>query len=42
LPYQNPLADRMRPRRIPLDTETKLERRWIGMREHTRLDVLER
>jgi hypothetical protein len=31
----------MRPRRLLLDTEMRLERRWIGMREHTRLDVLE-
>src|SRR3989442_10548290 len=41
LPCQNPLVDRMRPRRILLDTEMRLERRWIGMREDTRLDVLE-
>src|SRR5207244_2632271 len=41
LPCQNPLVDRMRPRRILLDTEMRLERRWIGMREGTRLDVLE-
>src|SRR5207253_4517736 len=38
---QKPLVDRMRPRRILLDTEMRLERRWIGMREDTRLDVLE-
>jgi len=41
LPCQNPLVDRMRPRRILLDTEMRLERRWIGMREDTRLEVLE-
>src|SRR5207244_10935229 len=41
LPCQNPLVDRMRPRRILLDTEMRLERRWIGMREDTDLDDLE-